>query len=229
MTILSPNMLKTYQTCPKLYKFRYIDKLNIPTSNTPFEKGKKIHALANYFLQGVNISRIETVLNENEKEIWQTLLDNPFFRKKHFQSEYQLSCKIDKFWIGGRLDAIVQDGENYYILDYKTGSTPKSPEYDYQTMPYANGSAPGYSAYNSQVAQKQISDGAAERCARDRRMETSGRDGNPAAAGAFLCDVRDKDAGRRVVSGRLPLRREHPRKISPGLPLRCKSLSGYAR
>ncbi|MBE7713666.1 MAG: PD-(D/E)XK nuclease family protein [Cyanobacteria bacterium SIG26] len=136
MTILSPNMLKTYQTCPKLYKFRYIDKLNIPTSNTPFEKGKKIHALANYFLQGVNISRIETVLNENEKEIWQTLLDNPFFRKKHFQSEYQLSCKIDKFWIGGRLDAIVQDGENYYILDYKTGSIPKSPEYDYQTMVY---------------------------------------------------------------------------------------------
>ena len=31
-------------------------------------------------------------------------------------------------------------------------------EYDYSVLPYANGSSPGYSAYNSEVAQRQISD-----------------------------------------------------------------------
>ena len=34
------------------------------------------------------------------------------------------------------LDALVKDGNNYYILDYKTGSIPKNPEKDFQTMIY---------------------------------------------------------------------------------------------
>lgn len=136
MNSFSPNMLKTYQTCPKKYYFKFIEQINIPVSFLKFEKGKKIHALANYYLQNVNISRIETALNENEKEIWQLLLNNPFFQKEHYKSEYQLSCKIGDYWVGGRLDAVVYDEDGYYILDYKTGSIPKTPEYDYQTMIY---------------------------------------------------------------------------------------------
>lgn len=132
----SPNMLKTYQTCPKKFYYRYIEGVNVPVSATPFEKGKKIHALANYFLQGINISRIETALTAVEREVWQTLLDNPFFQKDYFKSEYQLSCKIGEYWIGGRIDAVVTTGDEYFILDYKTGSIPKNPEYDYQTMVY---------------------------------------------------------------------------------------------
>lgn len=136
MTIYSPNMLKTYQTCPRLYYLKYIEKFNPPTYAKPFEKGKKIHALANYYLQGVNISRIETALTKEERETWQTLLNNPFFQKEYLNSEYQLSCKIGKYWIGGRIDAIVHDNENYYILDYKTGSIPQKPEKDLQTIVY---------------------------------------------------------------------------------------------
>lgn len=45
-------------------------------------------------------------------------------------------CKVEKYWVGGRLDAIVYDKNNYYILDYKTGSIPENPEYDFQTMIY---------------------------------------------------------------------------------------------
>ena len=132
----SPNMLKTYQSCPKKFYYRYVEGVNVPMSATPFEKGKKIHALANYFLQGVNISRIETALTDTEREVWKTLLANPFFQKDYFKSEYQLSCKIGEFWIGGRLDAVVTTGDDFFILDYKTGSIPKNPEYDYQTMVY---------------------------------------------------------------------------------------------
>ena len=129
-------MLKTYQTCPKKFFFKYIERVNVPLSGAPFEKGKKIHALANYFLQGINISRLETALSDNEREVWQSLLNNPFFQKKCLKSEYQLSCKISDFWVGGRLDAVVFDGDDYFILDYKTGSVPKNPEYDVQTMVY---------------------------------------------------------------------------------------------
>lgn len=132
----SPNMLKMYDTCPKKFYYKYIEKINVPTSSLPFEKGKKIHALANYFLQGVNISRIETALTEEERRVWNLLLNNQFFKKDCLKSEYQLSCKIADYRVGGRLDAVVHDYEKYYILDYKTGSTPKNPESDYQTMVY---------------------------------------------------------------------------------------------
>ena len=47
-----------------------------------------------------------------------------------------LSIKLSDFWLGGRLDAIVHKENDYYILDYKTGSIPQNPEYDPQTMIY---------------------------------------------------------------------------------------------
>ena len=47
-------------------------------------------------------------------------------------------------------------GRNITIFNYMDSKN--FAEYDYEVMPYANGSSPGYSAYDSQVAQKQISD-----------------------------------------------------------------------
>lgn len=140
MTNYSPNMLKTFKSCPLKYKFKYIDRISLPQKASFFEKGKKVHALANYYLKGDDISKFEPTLNENEKIAWNNLKSNEFFSYKYVNSEYNLSCKIGDYWIGGRLDAIVKkhknESETYYILDYKTGSIPKNPEYDYQTMVY---------------------------------------------------------------------------------------------
>lgn len=140
MANYSPNMLKTFKSCPLKYKFKYIDRISLPQKASFFEKGKKVHALANYYLKGDDISKFEPTLNENEKIAWNNLKSNEFFSYKYVNSEYNLSCKIGDYWIGGRLDAIVKkhknEAETYYILDYKTGSIPKNPEYDYQTMVY---------------------------------------------------------------------------------------------
>lgn len=140
MTNYSPNMLKTFKSCPLKYKFKYIDRISLPQKASFFEKGKKVHALANYYLKGDDISKFEPTLNENEKIAWNNLKSNEFFSYKYVNSEYNLSCKIGDYWIGGRLDAIVKkhknESETYYILDYKTGSIPQKPEYDYQTMVY---------------------------------------------------------------------------------------------
>lgn len=140
MTNYSPNMLKTFKSCPLKYKFKYIDRISLPQKASFFEKGKKVHALANYYLKGDDISKFEPTLNKNEKIAWNNLKSNEFFSYKYVNSEYNLSCKIGDYWIGGRLDAIVKkhknESETYYILDYKTGSIPQNPEYDYQTMVY---------------------------------------------------------------------------------------------
>ena len=132
----SPNMLKTYKTCPQKYWFKYIEKISIPQKATFFEKGKKIHALAHYYLKGDDISNLEKALTAEEQKIWQNLLNNKYFKMQYINSEYNLLCKIDKYWIGGRLDAIVKDNNKYYILDYKTGSIPQNPETDFQTIVY---------------------------------------------------------------------------------------------
>lgn len=134
--IYSPNMLKTYLICPKKFYYQYVERINVPRLATPFEKGKKIHALANYYLQGIDISRLINALNQEEYKIWTTLFQNPYFQKKCYKSEFQLSLKLDNYWIGGRLDAVVSEGNKYSILDYKTGSIPENPTYDFQTMVY---------------------------------------------------------------------------------------------
>lgn len=140
MNNFSPNMLKTYQSCPQKYWFKYVQKISIPQKISLFEKGKKVHALANYYLRGDDISKLETALEPSEKELWIRLKNNEYFKKTYVASEYNLSCKVGKYWVGGRLDAVVKDETSditqYYILDYKTGSIPKNPEYDFQTMVY---------------------------------------------------------------------------------------------
>lgn len=108
----------------------------MPQKASYFEKGKKVHALANYYLRGDDISKLETALNTDERIVWENLKQNEFFQKSYVNSEYNLSCKVGEYWIGGRLDALVKDENFYYILDYKTGQIPKNPEYDYQTMVY---------------------------------------------------------------------------------------------
>ncbi len=136
MNNFSPNMLKTFENCPKKFYLKYIEKISIPQNQYFFEKGKKIHALANYYHRGADISKLETALTDEEILVWQSLKNNEYFSKKCLKSEYPITARIDDIWIFGRLDAIVKDGENYFILDYKTGSIPKNPEEDFQTMIY---------------------------------------------------------------------------------------------
>lgn len=134
--IISPAMMKIFEECPQKYIFTYIDKINLPQNKYFYEKGKNIHAMANYFIQKQDISKLETALTETEKQIWNYLKSTEYFQYEFVKSEYQISSKLDNFWIGGRLDALVKQDENYFILDYKTGSAPKNAEYDYQTMVY---------------------------------------------------------------------------------------------
>ena len=123
--IISPAMLKIFDECPQKYKFMYVDKISLPQNKYFFEKGKKIL-----------VSKLEKALTEKEKQIWNYLTSTEYFKYELLKSEYQLNMHLGDCWIGGRLDALVKNGNNYYILDYKTGEIPKNPEYDYQTMIY---------------------------------------------------------------------------------------------
>ena len=108
----------------------------MPVNDEIFEFGKNIHALASYYLRNENIDKMEKSLTPKEFEVWQYLKSCKYFGYEVVNTEYNLALKIGKHFFGGRLDALVKDGNKYYILDYKTGSAPKNAKYDYQTMIY---------------------------------------------------------------------------------------------
>ena len=132
----SPNMLKTFELCPKKFYFKFVKNISMPTNDEIFELGKNIHALASYYLRKENIHKMELALNEREKEIWEYLKGISYFGFETINTEYNLSIKLGNYFYGGRLDALVKKDDTYYILDYKTGSAPKNAKYDYQTMIY---------------------------------------------------------------------------------------------
>lgn len=138
MNNFSPNMLKTFDECQQKFFFKYIQKLSVPQRSAIFEKGKKVHALANYYLNGENIEKMEKVLTPDEKIAWESLKSSKYFKLNVLNTEYNLSCKIGKYWVGGRLDAFMCDEplSNYFILDYKTGNIPSNAEQDFQTIVY---------------------------------------------------------------------------------------------
>ena len=132
----SPNMLKTYELCPKKFYLKYVKNIQMPVNDEIFEFGKNIHALASYYLRSENLEKFESSLSEKEMIVWEYLKKTKYFGYKVVNTEYNLSVKIGDYFFGGRLDALVKDNETYYILDYKTGSAPKNPKYDYQTIIY---------------------------------------------------------------------------------------------
>ena len=138
--ILSPNMLKTFETCPKKFEFKYVKNLSMPVDDDIFETGKNIHALASYYLKKENIDVMEKVLSEKEELLWTYLKNIKYFSYECVNTEYNLSVKIGNNFFGGRLDALMKNNQNnkehYYILDYKTGLVPKDAKYDYQTIIY---------------------------------------------------------------------------------------------
>jgi RecB family exonuclease len=129
-------MLKTFELCPKKFEFKYLKHISMPVNDGVFETGKNIHALASYYLRNENIDNMELALSEKEKELWNYLKNIKYFSYECINTEYNLSVKIGHHFFGGRLDALVKEDENYYILDYKTGSAPKNAAFDFQTIIY---------------------------------------------------------------------------------------------
>ena len=132
----SPNMLKTFEQCPRKFDYKYLQGISMPVNDDIFEFGKNIHALASYYLKNEFIDKLEKSLNPKEYDVWMYLKNSIYFSYEVVNTEYNLSVKAGKYFFGGRLDALLKNGDKYYILDYKTGSAPKNAKYDFQTIIY---------------------------------------------------------------------------------------------
>lgn len=132
--IYSPQMLNLFEECAMKYYLRFVKNTQIPQLDNTFTVGKNIHAIAAYYLKGEDISMFS--LSQEEESLWNTLTNNKLFKLKPECIETNIAYKIDDFWIGGRLDALVKNNNEYYILDYKTGKIPQNAKYNFQTIVY---------------------------------------------------------------------------------------------
>ena len=55
MKNFSPNMLKTFESCPVKFNLKFNEKITVPQNPSLFEKGKKIHVK---FGNGLNVTNI---------------------------------------------------------------------------------------------------------------------------------------------------------------------------
>lgn len=133
---ISPNMVKIFEECPFKFYYRYIEQIPVPLLDKGFQLGKNMHALASYYLKGINVEKFEKVLTEKEQNMWEWLKNCQYFKYEVVGTEKSIASKIGDYWIGGRLDAIVKNNEDYYILDYKTGGVSDDMIFNPQTMIY---------------------------------------------------------------------------------------------
>lgn len=56
-----------YDECPQKYKLCYIDKVHIVEPISKTQTGTAIHNLINYYLKGMDVSKMVEALNSNEK------------------------------------------------------------------------------------------------------------------------------------------------------------------
>ena len=97
MQIYSPNMLKTFEQCPQKFNLKYNENISTVQNSKFFEKGKNIHSLANFYLQGFDVGKLEKALKTEEIPYWENLKNNKYFKMHVINTEYNLSCKIGWF------------------------------------------------------------------------------------------------------------------------------------
>lgn len=129
-------MFNLYKECENKFYYQYIEQVDAPVLDENFLEGKNIHNLASYYLRGNDIDKYVVQLSEKELVYWNRLKKTPYFNYEIVGVEKSLSMKVDDYWIGGRLDAIVKSKNDYFILDYKTGGVNSDKTYDFQTMVY---------------------------------------------------------------------------------------------
>jgi hypothetical protein len=131
--------LQMFDECQQKYKLCYIDKVHIienPNKYKSSKKGNNIHNIINYFLKGMDVTKLVTALDKDEKILWNNFKNCNFMNFIIKASEYSFNIKFDNYWLNGRIDALFQNNDKYVILDWKTGQNFDANNAKFQTKFY---------------------------------------------------------------------------------------------
>ena len=124
---LSYSQLRTYSTCPRQYKYKYIDNLaSLPTQQ--MTEGTQRHLDIYKIIQE---NKIETLKDEKLKALLEKVTQNG---KSFIEEEFSIQT-INALYVGFiDLYSISEDESTVYIVDFKSYATPED---DLQLKIYA--------------------------------------------------------------------------------------------
>ena len=135
----SASSLKLLLKDKEEYEKRYKLSLFFRHTNEYEKTGNMFHKLIYYYLNGFDIEKIINNLNGKDKEIWQKFIESGILKENYIAVEQSFSIKekeVNEFFLNGRFDAILKEGDTYIIYDWKSENIPKDPENDIQTIVY---------------------------------------------------------------------------------------------
>lgn len=129
---LSQAHLRTLQTCPRQYQYRYLDSLMLPEATlteTPSQKqGRNFHRLMQQHLQGLDVHPILEAQPELKPwfEAFQTT--PPPMIQGQGKAEHHRSLGWGEFTLVAVYDYVIFGQEQAQILDWKTYARPPAPK-----------------------------------------------------------------------------------------------------
>ncbi len=137
----SSNSLKILDKSLEEFENKYIYNLSVYKKDKRAILGQKFHSLLCAYINNVPIKKLLLDLNDNEKNIWDKLINIIKDKKPYFcYAEYPFLVKENLgnkfYYLTGRMDAISKENDIYTIYDWKTLNLPAQPEDDLQTVVY---------------------------------------------------------------------------------------------
>jgi len=140
----SVNSLKLIQKSTEEFKNKYIEGLEFYKKDENTSLGNIFHTLISYYLRGYDIEKYLENLEESKKETFYSLINSDIMKtilssdKKFIEQPFFIKFELNNapFYLTGRFDLVIQKGNKFTIIDWKTKTIPKNPMDDIQTVVY---------------------------------------------------------------------------------------------
>ena len=125
--VYSQNSINTYKSCPKKFKYKYIDKINWKYDDIDSREyydslkvGSEFHLLCERYFSNIPIG-----INENTNPKFKLWIDKikklfPMNDDKIYLPEYEVRLNLDDSIITAKYDLLIIDKDNIEIWDWKT-------------------------------------------------------------------------------------------------------------
>ena len=125
--VYSQNSINTYKSCPKKFKYKYIDKINWKYDDISSREyydslkvGSEFHLLCERYFSNIPIG-----INENTNPKFKIWIDKikklfPMNDDKIYLPEYEVRLNLDDSIITAKYDLLIIDKDNIEIWDWKT-------------------------------------------------------------------------------------------------------------
>lgn len=127
LPILTNSELTCYRECPRKHHYKYVECLRATSASPALDLGTRWHKLLEWLYRGDGIVRIDDDLQAmyaGYKRVPGEVLG----------VELELKAEIGGITFAGKLDAVVKDGEDTYIVEHKTTSSDIGPGAPYWDM-----------------------------------------------------------------------------------------------